>query len=364
MVPRLTSSAAYRPLHVLYGGAHLYSRSLTEKLRTRALESFDKNAADVAQFATTAGSSDPSLAARVRRKLERQPVESICIDFEDGYGQRSDAEEDAEAVRAAKELGARSSSDAIVGIRIKAFAPPTRARAERTLAMFLDALGTPPPGFSVTLPKVTSPAEVAALAAKIPGTDLELMIETPQALLQPRALVDAGDGAVKAVHLGAYDLTAELGVTARDQSLDHPYNELARMTLKLALPEIGVSDGATTLMPVGTTDDVHRAWALHAKNVRHAIKLGIWQGWDLHPAQLPARWAAVFATFLDGREAMKKRLEAFRAKQEQATRVGQEFDDHATARAIELFFERARTCGALKDDELPTNRANDQSAPT
>lgn len=313
----------------------------------------DAYATDVAQFATTVGSSDPSLAGRVRNKLVHAAVESLCIDFEDGYGTRSDDEEDAEAKRAAKELAQRTSATTVVGVRIKSFAPATRRRAERTLDLFLDALGTPPPGFTVTLPKVTSPAEVEALAEKIPSVDLELMIETPAALLAPRALVDAGRGRVVAVHLGAYDLTAELGVTARDQSLDHPYNELARMMLKLHLPDIGVSDGATTQMPIGTAEEVHRAWSLHASNVRRAIRLGIWQGWDLHPAQLPARWGAVFASFLDGREAMAKRLAAFRARKEQASRVGQEFDDMATARAIEAFFERAVACGALDASEVP-----------
>jgi citrate lyase beta subunit len=344
-------SLSTRPLHVLYGGAHLYARSLPEKLAQKALAALDAFGGDVAQFATTLGSSDPSLAVRVRKKLSQAAVESLCIDFEDGYGQRSDQEEDAEAKRAASELRAGASTR--VGIRIKAFTERTRRRAERTLEVFLDALGTPPPGFTVTLPKVTSPSEVEALAKKIPSIDLELMIETPAAVLAPRALVDAGGGRVVAVHLGAYDLTAELGVTARDQSLAHPYNELARMMLKLHLPDVGVADGATTLMPVGTHEEVHRAWALHAANIRHAIKLGIWQGWDLHPAQLPARWGAVFASFLDGREAMAKRLAAFRAKREQASRVGQEFDDMATARAIETFFERAVACGALDPSELP-----------
>lgn len=335
----------------MYGGAHLYSRSLPEKLAQNARVAFEASGNEVAQFATAVGSSDPQVAVRVRTKLQGAAVESLCIDFEDGYGQRSEEEEDAEAKRTGAEL--RAGSTTRVGIRIKSFGALTRARAERTLDLFLDALGSPPPGFTVTLPKVMSPHEVEALAKKIPNLDLELMIETPAALLAPRALVDAGQGRVVAVHLGAYDLTAELGVTARDQSLGHPYNELARMMLKLHLPDIGVSDGATTLMPIGTKEDVLRAWSLHASNIRNAIRLGIWQGWDLHPAQLPARWGAVFATFLDAREAMAKRLTAFRAKAERASRVGQEFDDMATARAIEAFFARGVACGAFEASEVP-----------
>ena len=39
---------------------------------------------------------------RVRAKLAREPVEDLRIDFEDGYGPRPDAEEDAAAARAAR----------------------------------------------------------------------------------------------------------------------------------------------------------------------------------------------------------------------------------------------------------------------
>jgi citrate lyase beta subunit len=295
-------------------------------------------------FSIAVGSNDPSLAARVRKKLEEQPIESLCIDFEDGFGRRSDDDEDREALRAAKEL-AEAPLTTRYGIRIKSFG--FRDRALRTLDIFLDALGTPPPGFTVTLPKVTSPDEVAALSTRIPTIDLELMIETAAALRNPRALVDAGR--VVALHLGAYDLTAELGVLASDQSLSHPYNDLARMTLKLHCPDVGISDGATTILPIGTPEEVHSAWKLHASNIRRAIAMGIWQGWDLHPAQLPARWGATFAAFRDAAPVMKARLDAFNAKAEQASRVGQVFDDAATIRAIRTFFERGRACGALEE---------------
>jgi hypothetical protein len=40
---------------------------------------------------------------------------------------------------------------------------------------------------------------------------------------------------------------------------------------------------------------VHAVWRLHATHVRHWLRHGFWQGWDLHPAQLPSRYAAVHA---------------------------------------------------------------------
>jgi hypothetical protein len=42
-------------------------------------------------------------------------------------------------------------------------------------------------------------------------------------------LVEAAAGRCVAVHLGAYDLTASLGVTAVDQRLDHPTCDVARV---------------------------------------------------------------------------------------------------------------------------------------
>jgi len=353
-----------RPLHVLYGGAHLFSRGTIDKLGARARLEMEKWGADDRAFGEAIGVSDPEVAARtaarVRAKLAASPVDALCIDFEDGYGPRSDKEEDAEATRAAMEL-VETAPGPLVGIRIKALTSATFTRAVRTLDLFVGTLaasGPIRPGFTVTLPKVTRPEEVRALVGLLdelglPAIGLELMIETPSALLAARAIVDAGAGRVVAVHLGAYDLTAELGVGARDQSLDHPYNELARMMLKLALPDVGVSDGATTTLPLGTdAAAIHRAWKLHATNVRHAIKLGIWQGWDLHPAQLPARWGAVFASFLEERHTLAERLATFVGRATQASRVGQAFDDAATAQAIVAFFRRGLACGALDDSDL------------
>ncbi len=96
---------------------------------------------------------------RVNEKLGREPIEDLRIDFEDGYGVRDDAEEDA-AARAAGELAGRLPVP-FVGLRCKSLEAPTRRRAVRTLRVFLDALGTLPPGFVVTLPKVSAVEQVA-----------------------------------------------------------------------------------------------------------------------------------------------------------------------------------------------------------
>lgn len=397
----LVALAGPAPVHVVYGGAHLYRADAPEKLAKIARAAMDTWGKDDATFARLMGVREGAdaglageLARRVRDKLARDPVEKTCIDFEDGYGPRRDEEEDAEAVRTAGELArAPRSVHPIVGIRIKALAPPTARRAVRTLDLFLTALvagakADLPSGFTVTLPKVTRAAEVAALAALLEGLEatlgipegtigVELMIETPRALVDNHgrialpALVAAAKGRCVAAHLGAYDLTASLGVTAGEQRLDHPACEVARILMQMSLAGTGVVvvDGATTVLPIAThretagaqlTDaqrainagDVTSAWALHAAAVRRALGLGIYQGWDLHPAQLPARYGAVYAFFLAERKAMAARLRAFVAKATQATRSGQVFDDAATGQGLLNFFVRGVACGALGDDDI------------
>jgi hypothetical protein len=104
-------------------------------------------------------------------------------------------------------------------------------------------------------------------------------------------------------------------------------------------------------MPVGGRDAVHRAWRLHAEHIRHSLVAGFYQGWDLHPAQLPARYGAVFAFFLEGLDAAAERLQNFVHKAAQATLVGDVFDDAATGQGLLNYFLRAMNCGALTEQE-------------
>lgn len=378
-------------LHVLYGGAHLFTGAESiAKLGARARAAMDAYGADDATFAhvVTGQSATPfasELAARVRGKLASRPVEAICVDFEDGYGLRADAEEDAEADRVGDALNglfATAPTDApTVGIRVKAITPPTTRRSLTTLERVLTRATrggvTLPADFTVTLPKISSPAEVHALVRALEQLErelslprpigVELMVETPQALFDeagavalPR-LAQAAGGRLSAMHLGAYDLTASAGVTAADQRLDHPLCDLARMLLVLTVgARASVFDGATTLMPIASKDApraaaaeaVHRAWALSASNVRRAMDVGIWRGWDLHPAQLPARYGAVFARFFAHRQAMTERLRAFVERATRASLVGQEFDDAATGNGLISFFRRGLSAGAFDDADI------------
>jgi hypothetical protein len=140
--------------------------------------------------------------------------------------------------------------------------------------------------------------------------------------------------------------------------------------LKVATAGTGirVSDGPTTRLPIGphkaakgtqlTAEQarenqrvVHAAWRLHADDIRWALVNGYYQGWDLHPAQLPSRYGAVYAFFLEGLSAATERLKNFLAKAAQATRAADVFDDAATGQGLLNFFLRGTSCGALTEDE-------------
>ena len=374
-------SSARQPVHVVYGGAHLFKADAAQKLGAVALRTLQEHAPDPASLASALG-LDPALAERlyprVVEKLTREPVEDFRIDFEDGFGHRSDREEDEHAQRAAGEVAAGLHNGTLppsVGIRIKPLSEELKRRSLRTFDLFLTRLlertgGTLPPNFVVTLPKITAPEQVTALASAcdafehwrdLPSGTLrfELMIETTQSVFAadgsvalPRLIAEGG-GRIVAAHFGTYDYTAACGITAAHQHMRHPVCDFAKHVMQVALAGTGIwlSDGATNVMPIGARDAVHRAWRLHAEHVRHSLVTGFYQGWDLHPAQLPSRYAAVYAFFLEGLDAASERLKNFVQKAAQATLVGDVFDDAATGQGLLNYFLRAMSCGALAEEE-------------
>jgi hypothetical protein len=278
-----------------------------------------------------------------------------------------------------------------LGIRIKPLTEELRGRSLRTLELFLTTLasrtgGALPAHFVVTLTKVTVPEQVTALVATLAGLErrltlepipIELMVETPQSLVGPGGgsalpgLVAAAGGRCRGAHFGVYDFTASLGITAMHQAPSHPVCDYARQAMQVALAGTGVtlSDGATNVIPVGphrsepggpalgarqlaeNRDAVHRAWKTHYDDVRASLRQGYYQGWDLHPAQLPTRYAAVYAFFLEAREEATGRLRNFLDQAAQATRLGSVFDDAATGQGLLGFFLRGLGCGALTEVE-------------
>src|ERR1700733_8419563 len=345
----------HQPIHTVYGGAHLFKSTTCSKLGALAQKAFAKYAPDAAALVQVFGIPDAlaeTVHLRVAEKLRREAVEDFRIDFEDGFGVRSDAEEDAAADNAAREVtGAvqAKSLPKMFGIRVKSFHTRTaKARALRTLDRFLSH-ATLPANSVVTLPKITAPEQVSELVEALrlyPEVRIEIMVETPASIFILPRLLEAAGGKCIAAHFGAYDYQASLGITAAPE-LHHPACEFARSMMLATLAETGVwlVDGATNLLPF--PPEVHRAWKLHYDNIRHSLYNGFYQGWDLHPAQIPARLIAVHSYFLEGLAEASARLRNFRDQSEQATRVGAIFDDAATGRGLVNFFERAVRCGAI-----------------
>jgi citrate lyase beta subunit len=426
------ASAERRPVHVVYGGAHLFRAGVARKMGDLALRSMDEYAPDFVSFARAVGlanaerfpvaqesvsalaksiESDPEAAARenhpawlahtvyqrVREKLQREPVEDYRIDFEDGYGNRDDEQEDSHALTAAKELGAGLRAGELppfFGIRIKPLSDSLRERSLRTLDIFLGELveraqGRLPKQFRITLPKVTLPDEVSVLADVCsrlepllefdPGAlRIEIMVESPRAIFNERGeiglipLVTAARGRCIGAHFGPYDYAASLEMAAVGDVLAHYSSDFAREAMHVTLAGTGVAlaDGPTNILPIAphrasadsaglTTRQreenaslVHRAWRLHFQNIRHALESGFYQGWDLHPAQLPVRYAATYSFLLENLDSAARRLRNFVDAAAQATRLGHVFDDAAMVQGLVNYFLQAVNCGAVTANEV------------
>jgi hypothetical protein len=387
-----------QPVHTFNGGAHLFKSDTVQKLGAVARRTLQEYAPDPHSFAEALGYTR-DLADRIYplvvNKLRREPIEDFRIDFEEGFGERSDEEEDHFARVAAEEVAAAFAANALpigIGIRIKPLSDEHKRRSLRTFDLFLTRLldrtgDVLPVNFVVTLPKITSAEHVAALVSacqafeywrglKAAPLRIEVMVETTQSIFAedgrialPR-LIEEGHGRIVAAHFGTYDYTAACGIITAHQHMLHPACDFAKHVMQVALAGTGIwmSDGATNILPVGPhraspdapltpaqLDEnrraVHHAWCLHAAHVRHSHVGGFYQGWDLHPAQLPTRYAAVYAFFLEGLDAASERLRNMLRRAASATLTGEMRDDDApTGQGTLNRFERAMNCGAITEE--------------
>ncbi|MEO8193680.1 MAG: phosphoenolpyruvate kinase [Gemmatimonadales bacterium] len=386
-----------QPVHTVYGGAQLFAADSVPKLGAIALRAMDQYAPDAAILGKAVGISGhaalTTIDERVREKLQREPIEDFRIDFEDGYGNRPDSEEDHHAGIVAAELAKAISAKTLspfIGMRVKPLNEELRARSIRTLDLVTTALvesGAIPDRWIVTIPKITiieqvefTVAALRHLETKLGLEDgtlrFEVMVETPQIILDrsgtsllPRVL-DASDGRLRGAHFGTYDYTAGINITAAHQRMRHIACDFAKHFTQVAFAgtDVWLSDGSTTVMPVpihrpaaGVTlsaeqhaenaASVHAAWKLHFDDIRHSLAGGFYQGWDLHPAQLVTRYAALYSFFLEGIDAAGVRLSNFVGKAAQATLVGDVFDDAATGQGLLNFFLRGINSGAITEAE-------------
>jgi len=416
-----------QPVHTVYGGANLFKADTTQRIGKNALnnlltyapnfavlakvlkikgyETLPENQADVAQLSERLAKMPEvdrkkehawlswSVYNKVKAKLEWEAVEDFRIDFEDGFGNRSDQEEDETAATAATELAKGMKAGTIspfIGIRIKPFTEDLKFRGIRTLDIFISTLleatgGKLPDNFVVMLPKVTISAQMEALVKLFVilenafglakgSLKMEMMVEATQAVMDADGknplfpLIRAAQGRCIAAHFGTYDYTASCNITAKYQTMAHQVCDFAHHMTRVALGHTGImlSDGATNVMPVGphrgenltvqqeieNREVVHKAWKLGYDHTTHSLINGFYQGWDLNPAQLPTRYAATYTFFLDSYEDAAIRLKNFVEKAAQATLLGDVFDDAATGQGLLNYFLKAMNCGAISEEEV------------
>ncbi|HYI55254.1 MAG TPA: aldolase [Microlunatus sp.] len=364
-----------QPVHTVYVPADRYTVDLPQRWGAEAAALVAAQGGWQA-LCRTVGVPDhlvEAVATRAEAKLAAEPIEDLRLDFEDGYGPRADEVEDADAVAVAGRLADALDAGvapAFVGLRFKCFEAPTRRRGLRTLDLFLSSLlerlGELPDGLVITFPKVSTVSQVEAMvaaceayetAAGLPSGRLgfEIQVETPPLILGAdgtapvAAAIHAGGGRVTSLHYGTYDYSASLQVSAEYQSMEHPVADYAKDVMQAAVAGTGVhlSDGSTNILPIGTDEQVQAAWRLHHRLVRRSLERAIYQGWDLHPAQLPTRFIANIAFYREGFERAATRLHAYLTKS-----GGGILDEPATARALARYLYRGFACGAVTEDEL------------
>jgi len=385
-----------QPVHTVYGGANLFKSDSAEKLGKTALKTFHTYAPNPSIFGKVFDLPDElsqKVYEKVQAKLEREAIEDFRIDFEDGFGNRSNEEEDETAVRAASETAKGMKENSLppfIGIRIKPFTEEMKERGLRTLDIFVSTLihesgGKLPNNFVVMLPKVTIPEQVSTLvkffeilesnlSLRPNSLKMEMMVETTQSIMandgtNPLSrFLEASKGRCIAMHFGTYDYTASCSITAKYQEMNHPVCDFAHHMTKVALGHTGIwlSDGATNTMPIGphrgddltyeqlteNRETVHRAWKKGYDHIRHSLWNGYYQGWDLNPAQLPMRYTAVFAFFLGSYDEAVERLKTFVEKAARATLIGDVFDDAATGQGLLNYFLRGLNSGAITEEEV------------
>ena len=364
-----------QPVHTVYIPADTYQAGLAAQWGERAATALQSHAGSPGVLSEIFGIT-PALAEqlhpRVRNKLDTEPIEDLRIDFEDGYGHRSDEEEDAAASAAAGELAKaihNGQAPPVHGIRFKSLEAPTRHRGLRTLDLFIGELasaGALGDGFVLTLPKVTSVAQVEAMTHICTRMEhfhglrprqlrFEIQVETPQSIVDSTGrvviapMIHAADGRCSGLHYGTYDYSASCDIAAEYQSMEHPAADQAKALMQVAAAGTGVflSDGSSNVMPAGDADSVRSAWQLCARLVRRSLERGFYQGWDMHPAQLVSRYVATYAFFRESFETAAERLRAYLTGDD-----SRYLDEPATAKALAGFVLRGLECGAVEEAEI------------
>nr|WP_072802230.1 aldolase/citrate lyase family protein [Rhodococcus yunnanensis] len=315
-------------------------------------------------------SLDPAgVLPSVRATLSTSPIQDVRLDFEDGYGWRSDTEEDRHARESGKILRTLSVDPlgpTWLGVRTKGLAPHERLRGIRTLELVLDGAGGVPDGFVFTVPKLRAAEQVTAVVALceelerahgLPDRALrfELQIESPQAIVGrdgtatvARAL-GLADGRCTSLHYGTYDYSAACGITSAQQSLAHPVADHAKNVMLVAAAQSGVwvCDGSTQVVPSGSEIEIEAAVRRHFALVTRSLERGFYQGWDMHPGHLVTRWLATLTFFRTAMPTAATRVAAYLDRRDSGV-----MDEPATAQALAGVLVRGLDSGAVTEQEL------------
>lgn len=408
-------STERQPVHVVYGGANLFKYNTAQKLSQLSilsLNEYSPNSSVLTKVFHLEGNKNLpdeyeklieipenenlygyKIYTHLKNKLLNEAVEDFRIDFEDGYGVRSDKEEDEHSIQSATEVAKGLKENTLpyyLGIRIKPFSDELKERSLNTLYLFIKTLteetgGKIPERFIITLPKLISPKQAGILSKVLTSIEkefgltensikTEVMIETPQILINNSGniplsqIVTESNGRLVAAHFGVYDYSSLLNITSQFQSMRHNVCDFARSLMQIGFTGTGVriSDGATNIIPVGphrsnnlSTEQlidnrsvVHKAWKNAFDNNTHSLKQGFYQGWDLHPAQFIPRYTAVYNYFLLSYESTVQRLKKFIEQAAKATLQHDVFDDAATGQGLLNFFIQGYNCGAFTLEEI------------
>jgi citrate lyase beta subunit len=378
-----------QPMHVLYGGAQLFTEKTLVKIPDLVRTSFRAAASDAGQLNQLIGEqwsedfSDKVYDA-VSQKLSRLPVEDFRIDFEDGYGVRTEEQEDLDAVRCA-EIAANihnqsnAHSGPLLGFRVKALGHNTYKRSLKTLLLFLNRYCATRENhqdqklsLAVTLPKVVSTShvelaqEILASAESTYGFPhgffhLELLIESCDGYFRSRDggwnivdLIRAGKGRVSGLHFGVYDFHATMGIAPSFQDLHTNAGTFAKTMLLFAsglCENVRVSDGVINVLPIRkpetTPDQFQDLVRYNYQRMRQTLEAGIFQSWDVHPSQVWIRTVAHIAFLLKDLPSILERLTAFEAAQHTAIATGSTFDDRASILGLLQFARRAASANLV-----------------
>lgn len=387
------------PVHVMYGGAHLFNENTFAKIAQiarDALQFASPNAEALRQLVHDDWTEEfaRDLHAKLEVKIQNSPLEDYRIDFEDGYGVRPDDEEDYHAANAGAllcRLAAQGKTPMSVGFRIKPLSAVAMRRSLRTLTLFVRSFfeaGGKDSGLKrmlVTLPKVINAEQPATLTEILEGFErqydlapgffqVELLVESPEAFLALDgtiplpSFVAATRGRCQSLHFGVYDFTSSLGIGSAGQAVDHLACDFARLWMQVLsglAPGIGISDGIINRLPIvpknnnkETMDSFVDNWRYNYQQITRSLRLGYYQGWDLHPAQLPIRHAANYAFVLRELTPATARLKTFIEKSAQASHVGGLFDDRASVLGLINFFERGLASGVISESEMDKKGVN------